>query len=303
MSASVANSSSQTAILPSSSSTASSKTSYLNRCVEDLSQDKVASFERKATLWKIISVVSTVAFFALAIGAFIATSILAPISAPFVGIGAILLALPASQQVKKFLEWSQAAQNEAEKYKAIQRNYTDLNGRTPQQLGCLLSQMGIIWDRIPGMGIEHPENLSRLNPLLAQAQYLEKQTEYWTNLREEHANKARQLPNATDPEKKEKMIERHLALICEDEALNFKIQNAFVNAVLRKSDFCGTLENLGTLAKINYEERTLGNALDDPNANQIFTFNNRNLTPITFNDIKTMSVADLGQRIFAAMAA
>jgi hypothetical protein len=288
----------------SSSITAQTRTSYLNRCVEDLSPDKVAHFEKKVQHWDTISIVSTVAFFALAIGAFIAASILAPVYAPFVGIGAILLALPASQKIKQFQEWSQAAQNEADKYKEIQRNYTDLTGQTPQELQRILLSIGIIWIQIPGIEVQHPEYLSRLNPLLARAKYLEKQTEYWIHLRDQHANEARLLQtDTTDSTKDKKAIARHLALKCEDDAMNFKIQSAFVNAVLRKSDFCGTLEDLGTLSKCNYEDRALGNALNDPTVNQILTFNNRNLAPITFNDLKTLSVADLGQRIFAAMAA
>jgi hypothetical protein len=302
MATSVILSSSQTVTQPNTSTT-NQTISYLNRCVEDLSPDKVASFEKKAKRWHIISIISTVAFFTFAIGAFIATNILAPIYAPVAGISAILLALPGTQQVKKFQEWSGAAQSEAEKYKLIQRNYAKLTGRTPQQLQRILLQMGIIWNHIPGIQIQHPENLSRLNPLLAQAKYLEKRTEYWMNLKDKHANKARLHPTTTDSEKNEQAIARHLALQCEDEAVNLKIQNAFVNAVLRNPDFCGTLEDLGTLSKSNYEDRVLGNALNDPTVNQIFTFNNRNLAPITFNDVKTKSVADLGQRIFAAMAA
>jgi len=299
MASSVALTSSASTTQPNSSSI--SRTPYLNRCVEDLSPNKVTDFERKANQWNIVAIASGVAFFALAIGAFIVTSILFPAYAPFVGIGALLFAIPAVQQIKKFQEWSQTAQDEAKKYKAIQHNYADLTGQTPEQLQHTLLQMGIIWNHIPGIQFQHPENLSRLTPLIAQAKYLEKQTEYWMNLRDQHASAARTLP--TDSGKNEKTTSRHVALLCEEEAMNLKIQNAFVNAVLRKPDFNGTLEDLGTLTKYDYTDRALGNALGDPTVNQILSFNNRNLAPFTFNDLKTMTVADLGQRIFAAMAA
>lgn len=302
MASSVALTSAQTSTHPNLSSI--SKTPYLDRCVEDLSPNKVTHFEKKSNQWHILAIVSTVAFFALAIGAFIAMSILFPFYAPFAGIGAILLAIPAAQQVKKFQEWSQDAWNEAKKYKEIQHNYADLTGQTPQQLGCRLSQMGIIWYHIPGMGIQHPENLKRLNPLLAQAKYLEEQTKYWMDFKEKYANEAQQISATTDLAKAEKAMLGYRALSCEDEAINFKIQNAFVNAVLRKPDFKGTLADLGTLSKrSNYSGQSQGNTLNDPTVNQILTFNNRNLAPISFNDVKTMSVANLGQRIFAAMAA
>ncbi len=301
MATSVTPATSQITTLSNSSTTGQTKTSFLNRCVEDLSFDKVASFEKKASQWDIITIVSTVAFFALAIGAFITTSILAPVYVPVTGIATILLALPAAQQIKQFQDWSQIAQNGADKCKAIQRNYADLTSKPPQELQRILLQMGIIWNHIPGMEIQHPENLSRLNPLLAQAKYLEKQTEYWMNLRDKYANEARMLP--ADSIKDDQTKLRHHALECEDEAVNFKIQNAFINAVLRKSDFNGTLEDLATLSKTHYRDRALGNALNDPTVNQILTFNNRNLAPITYNDVKTMNVADLGQRFFVAMAA
>jgi hypothetical protein len=290
---------SQTTTQLNSSTIGQTKTSFLNRCVEDFSPDKVANFEKKTTQWNIISIVSTVAFFALAIGAFIATSILTPAYVPVAGIAAILLAIPAVQQIKKFQDWSRAAQNEADKYKAIQSNYADLTGRTPQELQRILLQMGIIWSNISGMEIQHPENLSRLNPLLAQAKYLEKQTRHWMILRDRYVNEANQLPTSPDARQES----RHGALGCEDEAVKLKIENAFIYAVLLNPNFKGTLEDVATLSKIDYTDRALGNALNDPTVNQILTFNNRNLAPITFDDIKTASVADLGRRIFAAMAA
>ncbi len=302
MAISVATPTSPTTTLSSSSTAPQTRTSYLRRCIEDLSPDRVASCEKKSSQWNIISIVSTVAFFALAIGAFIATNIFALAYVPIAGISAILFALPAAQQVKKFQEWSQAAKDEAEKYKVIQRDYADLTSRTPQELQLILRQMGIAWNHIPEMA-QHPENLSLLNPLLAQAKYLEKQVEYWMNLRDKHANEARQPPTITDSANNEKATARQLALQCEDEALHFKIRTAFVNAVLRKPDFCGTLEDVGTFSKNNYIDRAFGSALNDSTVNQIFTFNRQDLAPITLNDAKTLSIAHLGQRIFTAMAA
>src|SRR5690349_237355 len=114
MASSVALTSSQSST-PSHSSSISN-IPYLNRCIEDLSSDKVTHLEGKSNRWHIVSIVSTVAFFALAIGGFIAMSILFPAYAPFAGIGALLLAIPAVHQVQRFQEWSQDAWNEAKKY-------------------------------------------------------------------------------------------------------------------------------------------------------------------------------------------
>lgn len=282
---------------PSTSSTSASRT-YLNRCVEDLSPNKVSACQGKASQWNIIAVVSTVAFFALAIGAFVAAGILYPMYLPIAGISAILLSIPAVQQIQQFQAWSRAAQDEGDKYSAIQRTNADLARQTPANLQHLLIQNGIAWYLIPGMDISHPERLKRLTPLLAQSKYLEDKTQHWMTKKTEQVNAARSAPTPD-----EKAICRHLALQYEENAMDHKIQNAFVNAVLRNPDFNGTLENLGTLSKNRYPDRALGNALGDASVNQVFSFNNRTLAPLTYNDIKTMSVSDLGQRFFAAMAA
>lgn len=276
---------------------------YLDRCVEDLSPSKVAQFEKTANWWSNIATIGTVAFFALAIGAFIATSILFPAYTPIAGIGALILAMPAASKSKELYDWSKVAHGQACKYRAIQNNYSNLTRQTPDQLQQLLMEKGIIWYQIPGIDIQHPENLTRLTPLLARAQYLEKQTQFWMELRDEKINGTRLFTQTTEEDKTRKARLHHLALCCEDAAMDFKMKSAFVNAVLRKPDFKGTIENLGILSKSDYPSRMVGDALNDPTANQMLSFNNHNIAPLTFNDVKTLPVAALGQRIFTAMAA
>jgi hypothetical protein len=270
-----------------SSATAQTKT-YLNRCIEDLSADKVTRFEKKATRWKIAFVVSTVAFIALAIGAFIATSLLAVAYMPVAGLSAILLAMMAAPQIQKLKEWSQDATDEAVKYKRIQHHYADLTRQTPEQLQHLLAQMGIIGSQ---------GNLTRLTPLLARAKYLEERTQYWTGLRDKDVN------DATAAEQPKKNTLCYNALQNEDQALFAKILNAFTNAVLRNPDFKGSLADVATLSKNNYYDSILSNALGDPSSNTVLTFKKGNLSPLSFNDVKTMDVPQLGQRIFTAMTA
>jgi hypothetical protein len=264
------------------------KPTYLSRCIEDLSLSKVASCERKALFWNIIWHVSAVAFTTLAVGTFLAISVHVPIYAPFVGIGSLLLAASVVEWIKQFKQWSETAHNEGEKYRAIQREYTDLKGQTREAVQRMLSQMGITCD---------PSECLRLTPLLAQANYLEKKTLCWVGAKTRNAAKAIESPN----------IAMYRVLECEDQILNLKIQNAFVHAVLRKPDFCGTLKDLGNLAEFNYQDRLIRKALSNPtdlvnpNGNDLFTFYNLNLAPITSKDVETMTVADLGQRFFAAM--
>jgi hypothetical protein len=286
--------STQAVIQPNSTAAARTKP-FLNRCVEDLSPDKVAGFEKKADRWQILTVVSTIAFFALAIGAFIATSVLAPIYLPVAGIGSLLLAFLVVPQVQKFQEWAKAAQDEGNKYKAIQRYYADLTTKNSHELTIILQGMGI-------NGMQVRQDLTRLNPLLAQAKFLEEENRKCMQLKDDFIRQAQQL---TKPDDLKQRVMMHVdALLNEKKALHAKIKNAFVNAVLHNPDSnIGSLEDIATFSKINFTEQLLLNAMNDPSANQFLTFKNRNHAPITLNDVKMSSVAQLGQRIFAAMAA
>ena len=81
-----------------------------------------------------------------------------------------------------------------------------------------------------------------------------------------------------------------------------EIEAAFVNAVLRKGDFNGVLEDVASMTDNSSIDRILANAVNQgTRMNQFLTFKNRALTPITFEDVKRLSVAELGQRIVAAM--
>lgn len=280
-------------------SQAPNSATYTNRCIQNLSPEIVANFESEATKWRTIATISTVAFFALAIGVFIATSILFPAYLPLAGIGSLLLAFPATQQVQKLLSWAEEAQKEADKYRAIQWQYADLNTKSPIELQRELLKMGIVWNRIPGMRITHPERLAELNPLLAHAKYLENETRNWMTKKD---NVAREVLAETSDLQKKVQTQRY-ALRCEDIALTCKIKHAFYQAVLRNPDFTGSFDGLGTLSKNSFEERMLGNALGESAATQMFTFNSQAVAPITYAEAKTMTVAELGQRFFAAMAA
>ncbi len=283
---------------PVSTSPTTPNTTYLSRCIENLSPEKVANFQGQASKWRTVAIISTVAFFALAIGAFITTSILLPAYLPLAGIGSLLLAFPAAQQVQKFLSWAEEAQKEADKFSLIQREYADLNAKDPVGLQRELLKMGILWFQIRGMQVQHPERLSELNPLLAHAKYLECQTTALLEHRDQHAREAQQA--GEDIQKKAQ--EQRYALRCEDAALTCKIKNAFYHAVLRNPGFTGTFDGLGTPSKNGFEERMLGNGLGETTANNLFTFNNATIAPITYEQAKTMTAAELGQKFFTAMA-
>lgn len=274
------------------------QTTYLNRCIKNLSPETVTCFQGEASKWRNAAIISTVAFFALAIGAFIATSILLPAYLPLAGIGSLLLAFPAAQQVQKFLAWAEEAQKEADKFRDLQYQYADFTAKSPVELQRELLKMGILWFQIRGMQVQHPERLAELSPLLAHAKYLENETKLWMTKKDNHAREA-----LHEADLQKKAQEQRYALRCEDAALTCKIKNAFYHAVLRNPAFTGTFHNLGALSTNGFEERMLGNGLGETTANNLFTFSNSTVAPITYEQAKTMTVAELGQRFFTSMAA
>ncbi len=272
---------------------------YDQRCRENLSPDKVTNLKNEERKWNNVVIISTVAFFALAIGTFIATSVLFPAYLPIVGIGAILAAFPAVQQIQKFRSWADDAVQEYGKYQQIQHEYAKITEQNPMELQRTLLNMGIIWNQIPGISVQHPDQLYGLTAILAHAKYLESQTQRLMEARDKTVNEAQGI--TTDP--LVKAYKQQYAIKCEDEALKCKIKNAFYHAVLRDPHFTGTFERLGAFSKISTEERMLGNALSDPAAGQLFAFSNNTIATISYTDAKTMTVAQLGQRFFSAMHA
>ncbi len=296
--------SSHTATQPQTAVPTSSPKSFLSRCIEDLSPDKISTMDRQSTLFLVLAGVAAVAFIALAVGAFVVTGIVAFSYTPLVGLGALFCAMPVAEGFKNLLKWSENSGKEANKYRAIQHHYGELSNRTSLETQVDLMNRGIAWFQIPGIQIAHPENLASLNPILAQAKYLDDKIQEHLQTKDTLTADARDLASADFAKNRQKIYDlRNSALTEEDRAMETKIQAGFVNAVLRKSDYNGTLEDIASLTHIGFQERMLGNELADPSGvNEFLTFKDRNLTPITFNDVKTMTVAQLGQRLVAAMA-
>jgi hypothetical protein len=285
--------------VPPTRSTATPNKTYLNKCIEDLSPKKLAECKSEATKWNRLSIVTTVAFFALAIGATIAVGLLAPAFTSLVALSAILLAIPAASKVVKFHARYNEAQSQFKNYVALQRHHEDLirPTQTPAELQSTLVDLEI--PQIPG------QDLTRLIPLIAKAKYFKEKEAYFTNQKNQALNAARAIPGKTEGQKLEQAIKHHLALEFEDLALLYKLKNAFVNAVLRNPEFRGNLDDVGTLSTsaMNPGTRLDAIQLKVPNADHMFTFKNRNnVAPITYNEVETTtSVAQLGSRMLAAM--
>jgi len=291
--------------LTTSSTASTAQPSFLQRCIEDLSPDKVSFWDTESTKYTIIAAVTFVAFSALAVSTFVTAGILFPVYLPFVGLGALFAAMPVASWVKNNLDYSVSSKNEANAYNAIQKNYADLSQKEPLAIQVDLISRGITWFQIPGISLAQPDAVKTLNPILAKAKHLDDVIQQRLKERDDLSEEANQLA-ATDFTQNRKQIYdlRNSALFAEDRALETKIQAAFVNAVLRKGDFNGNLEDLAAISNIAYNERILTNELNQGvslSEHNVLTFNNTNLVPITHAEIKRLTVAELGRRIVAAM--
>ena len=281
-------------------------TSFLARSIRDLDPRKTASFDLQSfnfqsKLWLVAAGVTFVAFTALAAGAFFYAGVFLPAYVPFAGIGALILAMPVANFVKNFLEYSKASNSQALKHQALQEYFEAENLQTPLQQQNNLAARGIAWHQIPNMA--NPSNLSKLNPILAQAKYLDDKMQKEVELKQKFTDQARGLVTAGFHLNRQEIYDlRNAALAIEDRALQTKVHAAFVNAVLRKSNYNGALEDIATVSDVAYSERVLGEALGDlAGVNTFITFKNRNIVPISYADVKRMSVAELGQRLLVAM--
>lgn len=277
---------------------------FLSRCVQELDPNTVSEFESTAK-WKDIAALGTiVAFTALAIGAFILTGVfLSPLYLPIAGISALLLAPTAFTFYNKFDQEAEFAKLEAAKHTEIQRHYQDLTSKTPVQIQEALLQKGINWLQIPGMTAANPQRLDEIKPLIARHLYWEGQIQAAETKKQEHQTKLQNLRAGNPEENRENLFITGQAILQSERLIaDAKLKCGFLNAVLRKPNFAGGMSEVGTMSTLSTEERLVAGALGDPNANQLFAFNNRAVQALTIDDVKRMNVAQLGQRIVAAMA-
>src|SRR5581483_1557081 len=277
--------------------------SLLSDSIRDLDPSKVCTYKTHSTLWMIAAGVTFVAFTALASSTFFYAGMFLPTYVPFVGIGVLLLAMPVANLVKNFLEYSEVSRKEGIKYSKLQTNFEKINAKSVQLLQNDLAARGIVWHQIPSIQRTNPESLSKLNPILARAQYLDEKMQEELLLKQNLTQQARDLASANFSENRQKVYDlRSAALFAEDRALQTKVSAAFANAVLRNPNYKGDLDDIATLTNVGYHERVLGEALNEPTAiSEFIKFKNRNFTPITHADVKRMTVAELGQRLFAAI--
>lgn len=273
--------------------------SFLARCKQDLDPSNATSYNRQSTLWLVAAGVTFVAFTALAITAFVYSSLMFAASAPFVALGSLVLAFPAANIVKNFLEYSKSSAAHANRYQTIQGHYATLSQKTPHQIQDELAARGITWLQIPGMAAGSPQNVTALNPLLAQAKYLDEKIQEMYLSKQDLINEARNLATTNFAANQNNISNLRLtALFTENKILHTKIQAAFTNAVLRKGNFGGSLEDIADLTEITPVDHALADACSDQTGiNNFLIFKRPYTPPITYMDVQRMTIPELGSRL------
>lgn len=273
--------------------------SYLQFAEEELSPDLLASYNQKATLWKVAAVASVVLFTVIAVGGFAASAYLLPVTIPLVGLCAYVMMAQAMKVYSMFEKWSDTATERATQLSAINKHYEDMSSSTPQALQEILRSKGI--HNVVGMQQNDP-NLTTLNPLIARHLFWEQHTADQLKIKEDKIEEARKLSEKDFVENRDTIYELNSeALEFEMQALESKVKNAFINAVLRRPHYAGTLEDLGTFSQLTGQERAMAMQAKAPHANEFFTFKNKAMPLITYNDVKRESVAELAIRMATLM--
>lgn len=274
---------------------------YLDICFEQLDPSVLNKYESDA-YWKDVAGKAAIAgFIALSVGTFVVVGIYAPTFIMITGISIMLVATKVDELVKEnFFQPSLNAAANAESVKEFKHHYQDLTGYTPENLKAVLQRMGIFWFLIPDM-LQNPAKLNELKPLIAYHQYLEGRVQKLKQQKLDVLHRTTELAviNFEQNRKEINKLHKH-ALKLDKGTLISTVKDAFVLAAIRQPTLRKTLNDIGSFSKLSVQERVIGYALSYPSVNDFFTFRNTAFAPLTVDEIKQKSVADLSVRLLAA---
>ncbi len=284
------------------SATPAPSQTYLQHCIEDLEPSNLSSWNWKSNQWQVAAVTTYVAFTVLTIGGLATATAFAPVYIPVVAVSSAFLLKFVRKGHDLFEQWSDQASARAEQLKEISKHLQELSSATPEQLQQTLQQKGIQWFMIPGM--QNPNHLTQLKPLIARHNFWENYVQTLEEKKRTKLNEATKLFSENYEDSKNEIYDlRCEALEIEQRALEGKLKNAFVQAVIRRPAHIGTLEDLGSITAISGQERVIGNAVNAISVNDLFTFKNGRTPTISSDEAKRMTTTDLAMRLVAAMDA
>ncbi len=277
-----------------------SETMLLQKITERLDPAQIQHYENTAFGFSSAAKATAIFFSVASLGGFIATVILLPHLIIPVAIGAFTL-LACTAIVSRVLQTvSDLAQNTADESKEIQAFQTRL--RTPLDVRNSLILKGIQWNSISG--VQNEADLLRLTPLIALHDKIDADIAKDERANQEKVYEANRLAleitrdegsNCIELSKKavDYVFRRAEATEVEADALSKKIEAGFINALIRRPEYTGTIDRFG----LDFTHPPSNHP-----ASYAFAFKNHNLAPITFQELRAIRVGQLGLRFAAAMA-
>jgi hypothetical protein len=277
-----------------------SEPTMLQKLTERLDPAQIQYDENSAFVWSAAAKATAIFFSAAALAGFIGTAVLAAHLIVPATIGALALLALTAITCRLFQSVSDIAQKTVDESNEI-KTYLD-RLRLPSDVQNSLNQKGIQWNAIPG--VRNESDLMRLTPLIALHEKIEADFAKNENLSQDKVGEANRItleivqdenPNFVALSKKaiNFAILRTEATEADAAALSQKIEAGFINALIRRPQYAGTIDQIGV---------EFGYPCSNNIASYAFVFKNRNLAPITFFELRTNRVAQLGQRFAAAMA-
>jgi hypothetical protein len=278
---------------PGAAANAAAPKTFLQQCVKEQAPGHLYELQSNSTLWQAAAVATYVAYIVLTLAGVATAVVFAPIFLPVITITSLFLLQYARKVHDLFDQKSEEADARAMQLKKISDELKRLTFATPQKLQEILQQKGIA-TMVP--------NPRELKPLIARHNFWEKHILMLKERRQATLAEAAKLSTKSYGDNKEKIFNlRCAALELEKASLEATIKNAFINAVIRRPQFAGKLEDLGSFSQASGQERAIDKASEVPDMNPFFRFQNQQLAPITFEEVKKLAVSDLAMRFVQSM--
>lgn len=279
-----------------------SEPTMLQKITERIDPAQIQRLENTVFGFSTAAKATAIFFSAAAFVGFVGTAVLAAHLIIPVAVGAFALLAGTAFVCRLFQSVAHIAQNSLDESKEIQSYQMRL--RTPQDVRNSLILKGIQWNTI--QGIQNESDLLRLTPLIALHDKIEADIAHQERTGQEKVYEANRLAlelghaevdcsNCIDLTKKavDYAIRRVEANEAESNALSKKIEAGFINALIRRPNYTGTIDQFG--CDFSYPPS------NNP-ASYAFVFKVRNLSMITTQELNSMRVAQLGLRFAEAMA-
>ncbi|MBS0652955.1 MAG: hypothetical protein JSR39_05430 [Verrucomicrobia bacterium] len=296
---------------------------FLHRCVQELDPEVAANHESDAYWSDLAAKAALVAIgifgVATIVGIGLVSTVNLPIALfalPFVFPATLFVGNTAADYYWKYSEDSAKSQQKADKLRGIAQEYHSLP-ENAALTGIKLATMHIQWNRIPG--VQQPEDLNRLRPLIARYEYWRKQQEGFESNVNTLTAEASRIANPTgdatpeieiDPETQLNLAAtaRLRALKAQENALASKAYAAFMHAVILRPEYAGSGFNDVAKVKFNLSasaliENNLARQFNEPGADHFIVFQDRNIQPITIAEIRDNPIHVVAQRFVQSIAA